>query len=145
MVRVKQAFGIFILGTAFYYGSLAYGLFSQRWVNPDAVANSVQEMLDQGWYASLEEGLQTAQQEQKPVLVDVWATWCKNCLTMDRTTLKAPAVEAGLEDYVKVKFQAEDLDASPAKEVLKYLGGIGLPNYAILRRRSDTHSADAGP
>ena len=66
----------------------------------------------------------------------MWATWCKNCLTMDRTTLKAPAVEAGLEDYVTVKFQAEDLDASPAKEVLKYLGGIGLPNYAILRPRS---------
>ena len=55
MIRVKQAFGIFILGTAFYYGSLSYGLFSQRWVNPEAVANSVQEKLDQGWYASLEQ------------------------------------------------------------------------------------------
>jgi hypothetical protein len=44
-----------------------------------------------------------------------------------------------------VKFQAEDLNASPAKEVLKYLGGIGLPSYAILRRRSDTRGADAGP
>jgi thiol:disulfide interchange protein DsbD len=75
----------------------------------------------------------------------MWATWCKNCLTMDRTTLKTPVVEAGLEDYVKVKFQAENLEASPAEEVLKYLGGVGLPNYAILRPRPDTRSADAGP
>jgi hypothetical protein len=63
---------------------------------------------------------------------------------MDKTTLKAPAVEAGLEDYVKVKFQAEDLDTSPAKEVLKHLGGVGLPAYAILRPRSDTRAANAG-
>ena len=144
MIHVKHAFGVFILGTAVYYGYLGYGLIAQRWVDPAEVADSVQELLEQGWYASLGQGLEAAQDEDKLVLVDMWATWCKNCLTMDRTTLKAPLVEAGLEDYVKVKFQAEDLDASPAKEVLKYLGGIGLPNYAILRPRSDTRRADAG-
>ena len=144
MVHVKHAFGVFILGTAVYYGYLGYGLIAQRFVDPTEVADSVQELLDEGWYASLGQGLEAAQTEDKLVLVDMWATWCKNCLTMDRTTLKAPMVEAGLEDYVKVKFQAEDLNASPAKEVLKYLGGIGLPNYAILRPRSDTRSADAG-
>ena len=56
---------------------------------------------------------------------------------MDQTTLKAAPVEAGLEDYVKVKFQAEDLDASPAREVLQHMEGIGLPTYAILRKRAE--------
>ena len=83
MVRVKQAFGVFILGTAVYYGSLAYGLFSQRWIDPTLVTNSVQELIDDGWYPSLSDGLATAQTENKFVLVDVWATWCKNCLVMD--------------------------------------------------------------
>ena len=133
MVRVKQAFGVFILGTAVYYGTLAWGLFSQRWVDPEAVAGSVQEMLEEGWHASLAEGLQAARQERKPVLVDVWATWCKNCLVMDRTTLKDPAVQAALEDYVKIKFQAEDPGAAPASEVMAKFEGIGLPTYAILR------------
>ena len=144
MVHVKHAFGVFILGTAVYYGYLGYGLIAQRFVDPTEVADSVQELLEEGWYASLGQGLEAAQDENKLVLVDMWATWCKNCLTMDRTTLKAPAVEARLEDYVTVKFQAEDLNASPAREVLKYLGGIGLPNYAILRPRSDTGSTNAG-
>ena len=133
MVRVKQAFGVFILGTAVYYGSLSYGLFSQRWVDPEAVAGSVQEMLDDGWHASLALGLQEAREQGKPVLVDVWATWCKNCLTMDRTTLKDPEVQAALEQYVKIKFQAEDPGASPAREVMERFEGIGLPTYAILR------------
>lgn len=144
MVRVKHAFGVFILGTAVYYGYLGYGLFAQRWVDPAEVADSARALLDEGWHASLGRGLAAAKAENKLVLVDMWATWCKNCLTMDRTTLKAPAVENGLEAYVKVKFQAEDLDASPARDVLKHLDGIGLPTYAILRPRTDAEAADAG-
>ena len=133
MVRVKQAFGVFILGTAVYYGYLSYGLFSQRWVDPEEVATSVQELLDEGWYASLDHGLQIAGAAGKPVLVDVWATWCKNCLTMDRTTLKDPAVQAALDDYVKIKFQAEDLSVAPARDVMEHFEAFGLPAYAILR------------
>ena len=138
MVRVKQAFGVFILGTAVYYGYLSYGLFSQRWVDPEEVATSVQELLDEGWYASLDHGLQIAGAAGKPVLVDVWATWCKNCLTMDRTTLKDPAVQAALDDYVKIKFQAEDLSVAPARDVMEHFEAFGLPAYAILRPESVT-------
>ena len=142
MVRVKQGFGIFILGTALYYGYLSYGLFSQRWVDPQDVTTSVQEMLDDGWIASLDDGLETAQADGKLVLVDVWATWCKNCLTMDRTTLQDPAVEAALDDYVKIKFQAEDLGVSPASEVMNRFESFGLPTYAILRITPSDGSAE---
>ena len=138
MVRVKQAFGVFILGTAIYYGSLAYGLFSQRWIDPTLVTNSVQELIDDGWYPSLSDGLATAQTENKFVLVDVWATWCKNCLVMDRTTLKNAEVEAALSNYIKIKFQAEDPATSPAFEVMERFNAIGLPAYAILQPISNT-------
>ena len=141
MVRVKQAFGVFILGTAIYYGYLSYGLFSQRWVDPDLVAESVQELIAEGWYPSLDLGLAAAEAEGKPVLLDIWATWCKNCLTMDRTTLKAEGVQTALDGYVKVKFQAEDLSASPAHAVMERLEAIGLPAYAILRPGSGSPEA----
>jgi thiol:disulfide interchange protein DsbD len=135
MVRVKQAFGIFILATAAYYGYESYSLFANRWVDPTAVASSVQEQLKAGWYSSLADGLAVAKRERKPVLIDMWATWCKNCLTMDRTTLASNEVKAALSGYVKIKYQAEDPDAQPAKDLLQRLSAPGLPAYAILKAK----------
>jgi thiol:disulfide interchange protein len=133
MVRVKQALGAVILATAAYYGYLAYTLFADRWVDATEVTSSVEALLKDGWHASLDEGLAVAKREKKPVLVDMWATWCKNCLTMDKTTLADATVKSALDGYVKIKFQAEHLDESPAREVIERLGGIGLPTYAILQ------------
>jgi len=133
MVRVKQAFGVFIVATAAYYGYLAYGLFADRWVDAKEVASSVEEKLKAGWHASLAEGLDVAMREQKPVLLDMWATWCKNCVVMDRTTLADPAVTKALEGYVKIKYQAEQLDEHPARTVVERVKAVGLPTYAILR------------
>jgi thiol:disulfide interchange protein DsbD len=136
MVRVKQAFGVFILGTAVYYGYLSYELFASRWVDPNDVAASVEEKLKEGWVPSLAAGIAQAERENKPVLIDFWASWCKNCLVMDKTTLKDPEVAAALASYVKIKFQAEDMDASPAREVLERFNAIGLPTYVILKPKS---------
>lgn len=136
MVRVKQAMGVFILGFAAYYGYLAYEIWDQRNVDPAAVAGAVEEQLEGGWTASMCGGMATAQAEERYVLVDMWATWCKNCLVMDKTTFKDDAVVARLEDFVKVKFQAEDPTASPAAEMMELFDGVGLPTYAILRPKS---------
>jgi thioredoxin:protein disulfide reductase len=133
MVRVKQAFGVLIIVTAAYYGYVAYDLFSSRWVDPSAVTSSVEAQLKEGWTPSLAAGLATARREQKPVLIDMWATWCKNCLTMDKTTLASADVKAALSGYVKVKYQAEQPDTSPAKDVMKRFDAVGLPTYVILR------------
>ena len=136
MVRVKQVLGVVILATAAYYGYQTYSLFANRWVDPAAVASSVQEKLKAGWYSSMVAGLDAAKREQKPVLVDMWATWCKNCLVMDNTTLEDPQVIAALEGYVKIKFQAEDPESQPAKTVMQRFDAVGLPTYVILRPRN---------
>ncbi len=133
MVRVKQAFGVIILGTALYYGFLGYTLFADRWVDPADVSESVERMIEEGWHPSLSEGLAQAQAEDKLVLVDLWATWCKNCLVMDGTTLRDPEVVDALSDYVKIKFQAESPDQPPVGAVMQHFGAIGLPAYVILR------------
>jgi thiol:disulfide interchange protein len=135
MVRVKQAFGVMILATAAYYGYEAYSIMSNRWVDAADVKSSVEEQLKAGWHASLSEGLDAAKREQKPVLIDMWATWCKNCLTMDKTTLNNASVQSALAGYVKVKFQAENPDEQPAKSVMQKFDAVGLPTYVILRPR----------
>ena len=132
-VHVKHAFGVFILATAAYYGYVAYGSFENRLVDAGQVASSVEEKLEEGWYGSMQAGLEAAHAENKFVLVDMWATWCKNCLTMDQTTLKDPDVTAELDAYVKIKFQAEDPSSPPTKEIMDRFKSIGLPTYVILR------------
>jgi thiol:disulfide interchange protein len=136
MVRVKQGFGVIILLTAAYYAYTAYGIFRDRNVDPAQVASSVDELLKDGWHADLAEGLAVAKRENKPVLIDMWATWCKNCLTMDKTTLVDPSVKAALDGFVKIKFQAEVPDESPAKEVMQRFGAVGLPTYVVLTPKS---------
>jgi thiol:disulfide interchange protein DsbD len=145
MVRVKQAMGVLILATAAYYGYEAYGLFANQWVDRSAVASSVQEKVKAGWHASLGEGLAAARRDRKPVLIDLWATWCKNCLTMDKTTLEDPTVRAALDNYVKIKFQAEEPDQQPAKAVMQRFGAVGLPTYVILRPKPDRSVRNADP
>lgn len=136
MVRVKHAFGVFILITAAYYGYEGYSILSNRWVDPTVVASSVEEQIKSGWHSSLAEGLATATREKKPVLIDAWATWCKNCLTMDKTTLASEEVKQALSGYVKIKFQAEDPDSPPAKQILQRISAAGLPAYAILKPKN---------
>jgi len=143
MVRVKQAFGVIILATAAYYGYLAYGLFADRWVDARQVASSVEEQIKAGWHASLAEGLAAAQREQKPVLIDMWATWCKNCLVMDQTTLADATVKAALDGYVKVKYQAEQPDEEPARSVMSRFDAVGLPTYVILHPKMTASGASS--
>jgi thioredoxin:protein disulfide reductase len=136
MVRVKQVFGVLILITAAYYGYEAFTLFSNRWVDASAVTSSVSEKIKEGWHSSLAEGLATAKRDRKPVLIDLWATWCKNCLTMDKTTFADAQVRSALDGYVKIKFQSEDPDRQPAKGVMQRFNAVGLPTYVILRPKS---------
>ncbi len=135
MVRVKQAFGVFILAMAGYYGHQGVTLFSDRYlVDPEAVRASAEAADEDGWISSLSEGLAQAKRENKPVIVDFWATWCKNCGTMNATTLKDPEVKTRLDGYVKVKYQAQDPTQSPARDVLDHFDEyVGLPHYAILK------------
>jgi thiol:disulfide interchange protein DsbD len=96
------------------------------------VSASVQEKIKSGWHSSLADGLRDADSKRAPVLIDLWATWCKNCLVMDRTTLADPAVEAAISKFTRIKLQAEDPELSPAREVMERAKGIGLPTYVIL-------------
>ncbi len=63
---------------------------------------------------------------EKPVLVDLWATWCRPCLMV------APILEELAEEYSgKVSFVKVDVDQNP-KTAAKY-GIMSIPTLLIFK------------
>lgn len=131
MTWVKYGFGVFILVLACYYGWIAV----QGWRGPrvasDAQAGLIRLSADQGaseWDAVV----QRAKREAKPVLVDFWATWCKNCEAMDAGTFRDARVRKRLEGFIVVKCQAERVRDATTRETLDHFGVKGLPTYLVL-------------
>jgi thiol:disulfide interchange protein len=126
MVRVKQFFGVFIILMAIYYFYLAgSGFFGSK----VARSGSILAGDHAAWMQKVEEARSTG----KPLFVDFWATWCKNCTVMEKKTFKDETVEKRLRNYVVVKVQAEQPDRSPAKEMLEAFETRGLPGFAVLK------------
>lgn len=121
MVRVKQIFAIFIFGGALYYGYIGYTLLPRSF----SAATEI---------AELRLGLKDAQDTDKLVLIDFWASWCKNCTHMEKTVFKDAKVKEIIDkNYVLVKFQAEKFDDLQVTEVLDYFHLKGLPAFVILK------------
>lgn len=125
MVRIKQAFGVIILLAGAYYGYIAYSLIS--FSSGDVGTGKAQ-------LATLQAAIAAAETNHKPILIDFWATWCKNCSKMESTTFKNRQVKKRLADFIVVKFQAENLNAPATAAVTKYFKLKGLPTYIILEK-----------
>lgn len=139
MNLVKYAFGVFILLMAAYYGKLAWSLFRPQTVRlAITTTGPLTGREGQVWAADtgpdLADALGEALAANRPVFVDFWATWCKNCLAMERTTFRDAEVRERLSDFLVIKYQAERPDNPETKEVLDHFGVVGgLPTYVVLR------------
>ena len=134
METVKRGMGVVILLAALYYGWLGASLWREQHKAPVAEQTAVDGEAVHGgvWLTSIDEGIAVAQKDGRPVFIDFWATWCKSCLHMDRTTFADPAVQARLGAFVKVKYQAEDPADPATAEVQSRYGVLGLPTYMVL-------------
>ncbi len=125
MSWIKYGFGVVVVLFGLHYGRLAWkGFGERRAAAPDSIAA--------GDIEAWQEQLRQAAAEGRPVLVDFWATWCKSCHGMDRTTLADPVVRQRLARYRIVKVQAEKPGQSPAREMLEAMQAAGLPAFAVL-------------
>jgi thioredoxin-related protein len=74
---------------------------------PKVIKGGKEQTKDFKW-REFGEGLEEAEAEEKPVLVDVYTDWCGWCKRMDKTTYADGTVLAYLEEaFVPIKMNAE--------------------------------------
>ncbi|MBI3853017.1 MAG: thioredoxin family protein [Verrucomicrobia bacterium] len=139
MMRVKYGFGVMIVLFAAYYGHLAFGLFqSESMILARAAGKSADET--EVFSERLTQALRESRTDGRPVFIDFWASWCKNCSAMEHTTFASAAVKRRLADFHEVRLQTERPNQAPAKEVLDHFKVMGLPSFVVLTPKNSNSS-----
>ncbi len=133
MENVKKTFAFIILLFAAYYGYESYNLFKN---DSASIRKHPVTLLEQGWFPTLEEGFQKAAESNKPVFLDFYASWCKNCVAMEKTTFINEKVIEHLSTYIKIKLSCEYPNDPATKKILEYFGVIGLPTFIVLKKNN---------
>jgi thiol:disulfide interchange protein DsbD len=133
-LRLKKFLGVLaiLIGAYLLVGLLLTRGFilpaaAQWWPGTPGMAVSEETGIT-GWETDLDRGLERARAENRPVIIDTWATWCVNCRVLERTTFSKPEVGLAAERFVPIKVQ---LETAGSPETLAFKDRFGLKTYTL--------------
>jgi thioredoxin:protein disulfide reductase len=98
------------------------------WVNlPRAGEGGAAEI---SWIASETDGRARAAAENKPVIIDFGAQWCKGCRELESDTFPDARIRTESQRFVAIRVDATDMDAT--KPVQDKYEVVGLPTLILL-------------
>ena len=122
MMRIKYIFGIVILLMAVYYGYTAWNLRSGAFNQQQEVARVTAE-------------LDKAAAANENVLLDCYASWCKNCAALDKVISSSEIQEVLKKNNTRlVRFRTEKLTDPVIKAFMQQYELPGLPSLLLLKK-----------
>jgi thiol:disulfide interchange protein len=79
------------------------------------------------WTHDYEAGLAAAREADKPVMVDVFATWCAPCKLLDENVFSRADVAEASQDFVTIR-----VDGDQHPDTVNQLGVRGYPTVVFL-------------
>ena len=80
------------------------------------------------WINDLESGLKRAKVDNKPIIIDTWATWCANCKVLEKKTFSDPNFINYAKSWTPVKVQLEQANSQITKD---FMARFGLKQFSL--------------
>jgi len=88
--------------------------------------------------AQLDQALAKARGENKPAIVDFYASWCTDCVRMERTTFVDPRVAQAMARFALIQVDVTDNNAD-ARAVKQRVGVLGPPAMLFFDAQGQEH------
>ncbi|WP_458185591.1 thioredoxin family protein [Haladaptatus sp. NG-WS-4] len=83
------------------------------------------------WHTNFSEARQVAQEQDKPLLVYFWTTWCTYCEDYNQKVYSDPAVRNHLDEFVLVAVNLDDNSQSAARLKQRYNANYPPQHVAV--------------
>jgi len=84
------------------------------------------------WQTYSEQSLQTAMEENKPMMIDFYADWCIPCKELDKLTFTDPAVIEMSRDFIMIKADLTKADNPDVKKLKEQYKIKGVPTLVFV-------------